>query len=1820
MALAAIFVFGAPKVLAAETSVTFQGDLPNDGVNYVIRVYDAAEGDPCPGAGALGSDTKLGDATYNATNENDYSITFDTSDADAYVYFCSGTASGSKLLEYGPVTVATGTTYQINLGRVDGTSIDAGLNSDYVGVCSALGGTLISTKEIQISAVTHDYTQYYPIDCGAAGASCPASVYVLFDQNNAGICTLDADKSSGKKITIAAAENYGVYLTFAPDTVVAAQANHADINTKWLNVNNTTSGLDAGMTGAIAAGTYTLYYDNPTVATLSMYLRSGNDGDILESITPLANGFTTQKIDRKISGSIPTDITEVKEVIGGITYSTSAFTDDAGHHNYALYIPSDAGAQDLVFMKGATVVYTEAALNADAGDAVVNVGKVSGSTHASLQTGTDTIEVATDNKCTTLVSTVASNPSAADPNYEVYFLDGGGGHFYLKMTSAAGPYVSCGNHFSLADEVATVSPTVLVSGTRHADNDAILVDNDKGGTLSNGDVYTDTFVDDNYRIYTVVDATSQVIVDNTNNTFADIVLTTVTEKNFSTDAVISVAKVTGNDANINDDLLNNGGGANNHLIMTTAASADGTGTDLASIAGVIDSADNGHTSDEDYSSYFEVPADGLVNFEIQDAANAVVAYAYNVATVGGTTYTFEPEDMVAATVPATVLGFEVQKGDSTGYIMRDNTMPAATFTIYKDHAEGAGDPHYNYRAYTDAAFTALVLDRGEKHAADTTFGVNTVTNTAIHADLDSDTDPVDVYTSAGTTADCSTTLRSSDTAQVWANGSLKYYETNAGQNINLKITDGTNVSCVNTLIAAAAAGGNDDYDLDIKTSGNVNADVVTVYIDANQAGGDDISEAVTSGAYAIYWAGDAASNVTFYDVTPTLLLARNGKNLSVSSAVNVAKVSGDVSTDATSLGVYGNIDCSTDGALNSADDDPGATYSRYFEGVDGGSYYMKVADATYATCRTTALTVASQAATANFGYKLSGTVPDNDATTLKILSVTASDAANYWTNTKNGLTTDYVAYIAGGSTGVSFKTAVSGGGDSLLGVTKTIAADTVVNVSAAQGNEHADIDSVAAVCAAPQTSNATCDTKYSTVAPADGATYEIFFEEQGGAGNYYLEILDTDTENYYSWNKFTTGGTAGSYIAVELDGKLSGATREAFSATTMVSGVLVGLATDGSTFPTNEVARTYSYGAAGEFSAPAGNYRMYANDGTTYDGNATKAGYNVNTTDGVDLVPTAAGLTKNWDMATGMKVTVKDSGNNPITDAIVSVYTCTTNDPSTCTTAAVTCANPLGACSRTGDNTAGNGLSGEYYFSGIPTGTYVQFRVSRSGFNNVYSPALEEAVNSFIISDTAQVAGVVIMAGANPGAVSLIINSGAAYTTNPAVTLALNPNATDAVLMAFSCDSSTWSADVAYAASDSFNVNTGAGCAAGDGLKTVYVRVKNSSGNASYASDTIVLATAPTVIDQYPLDEGELGVLEFPSVTFSEAMDLGTINTATIQLRDFDTDAPVSYTFVEPDAVTANKFIIKGWTWTYGQHYYLWVSGAKNLAGVTVTDYTTKENSDFTTVAYTATPPTVESWTPGAGNSIGIEVSPQQNVISVTFDQRIYEADIDTANFKLLDSDDTNIPLSMLAYGLVGGKTVVTMMPAAPLTYGTDYHITVQNVRDYLHGDTMADWDSEIDAPDAGLFSTIPQPNGSLAVTGTAQVKSWALADGYWPNGNGAGTGGWTWSMMMTVPVNETFVRMKFANWTGAAGASIAAANDIRYHSHQAVDASPLTVTAANTYGNSMQINPALDLDTTQDGIQIEVTIEAKIPIGSTAGAYSTSYGVESNTLNPDVI
>ncbi len=110
--------------------------------------------------------------------------------------------------------------------------------------------------------------------------------------------------------------------------------------------------------------------------------------------------------------------------------------------------------------------------------------------------------------------------------------------------------------------------------------------------------------------------------------------------------------------------------------------------------------------------------------------------------------------------------------------------------------------------------------------------------------------------------------------------------------------------------------------------------------------------------------------------------------------------------------------------------------------------------------------------------------------------------------------------------------------------------------------------------------------------------------------------------------------------------------------------------------------------------------------------------------------------------------------------------------------------------------------------------------------------------------------GIILALALNSNAaISLIdfnIENGKASTATPLSTLYIT--ATDGNTMMFSCDNSTYSSWVDYSATYSFNLETGAGCSAGDGAKTVYVKVLDATSKQDTGSDSITLdTTAPTI-------------------------------------------------------------------------------------------------------------------------------------------------------------------------------------------------------------------------------------------------------------------------------------------------------------------------------------------------------------------------------------
>jgi hypothetical protein len=129
--------------------------------------------------------------------------------------------------------------------------------------------------------------------------------------------------------------------------------------------------------------------------------------------------------------------------------------------------------------------------------------------------------------------------------------------------------------------------------------------------------------------------------------------------------------------------------------------------------------------------------------------------------------------------------------------------------------------------------------------------------------------------------------------------------------------------------------------------------------------------------------------------------------------------------------------------------------------------------------------------------------------------------------------------------------------------------------------------------------------------------------------------------------------------------------------------------------------------------------------------------------------------------------------------------------------------------------------------------------------------------------------------------------------------------------------------------------------------------------------------------------------------------------------------------------------------------------------------------------------------------------------------------------------------------------------------------------------------------------------NGELAVTSIEAEKTTAIA-------NGTFTDGWKYVFHITLPSDENDLAMKFEDWLHSnASSTIPVANNMRISSDQAASTSPVVLTAENTY-SSPNLSMLTDLDSGEDGIQVEVLVEVAVPAGTLNGTYSTHYGVRS--------
>lgn len=126
----------------------------------------------------------------------------------------------------------------------------------------------------------------------------------------------------------------------------------------------------------------------------------------------------------------------------------------------------------------------------------------------------------------------------------------------------------------------------------------------------------------------------------------------------------------------------------------------------------------------------------------------------------------------------------------------------------------------------------------------------------------------------------------------------------------------------------------------------------------------------------------------------------------------------------------------------------------------------------------------------------------------------------------------------------------------------------------------------------------------------------------------------------------------------------------------------------------------------------------------------------------------------------------------------------------------------------------------------------------------------------------------------------------------------------------------------------------------------------------------------------------------------------------------------------------------------------------------------------------------------------------------------------------------------------------------------------------------------------------------------TLQVTSIETIDGS-ATANGSFEDGWEYLFHVTAPTDEQDLAMKFSDWVNGLSI-IPVANNMRISSDQADNGgATILLTAANAY-SSPDLHMTGDLDPIAPGRQVEITVEVKIPAGTSTGSYTTNYGVRS--------
>jgi hypothetical protein len=245
-------------------------------------------------------------------------------------------------------------------------------------------------------------------------------------------------------------------------------------------------------------------------------------------------------------------------------------------------------------------------------------------------------------------------------------------------------------------------------------------------------------------------------------------------------------------------------------------------------------------------------------------------------------------------------------------------------------------------------------------------------------------------------------------------------------------------------------------------------------------------------------------------------------------------------------------------------------------------------------------------------------------------------------------------------------------------------------------------------------------------------------------------------------------------------------------------------------------------------------------------------------------------------------------------------------------------------------------------------------------------------------------------------------------------------------------------------------------------------------------------------------------------------------------------------------------------------------------------------------------PPVISSQWPAVGvSNVSVSATPY-----VVFNRAMNSATITPTTVKLYKVEGGQVSVDDIS--LTGGGKRANIFTTELLEYETEYYIVVTTDVKDLFNNSLVEQYGGIETSNFTTADTpvVEEPD-AVTVDRIQRTKTYATADGGYENG-------WEWIFHITAPTNETELAMRFKDWTSGNN-TIAAANNIRYMSDEAVNTDWVEVTVAEDFSETLiTLNDDLS---SASGRQFKVIVQARIPEGSAGGSYSTSYDVRTEVI-----